>query len=605
MVDASAAESAAPSFFRNLRAILAIAGPRRRLQLYATLVLMVLGALAELVTIGAVLPLLALAADETYASGIPIVQAALKALGAGPGTNLMIAAAAFLVVAAILSTVLRLMLTWVSEKLVYGLQHDIVMRIFERAVRQPYDWYVKQHSSVIVSGLEKVHFVVVGILTPSVMAVTSGGIALCIIAFLVFIDPVAALVAATSIGLLYVAISMISNRTLKRVSEGLAAVRTRRVKTVQESLGGIRDIILDHSQTVFERKLEADESELRRLLVLSSFNSALPRLVVEGMSIILVAIMAVWFSFQPGGVKAAIPVLGALALGAQRLLPLLQKVYLGYAGYAVHTHSLHDVVKLMNAPVATASALPEGQSIRPFGDRIELRDVAFGYSPDMLALSKVNLVIRKGERIGLIGKTGSGKSTLVDLLMGLLPPTKGAILLGGERLDESNLNNWQAQVSHVPQFIFLSDESIAANIAFGCSEAEIDMDRVREAAGRADIRDFVEQLPAGFATRVGERGIRLSGGQRQRIGIARALYKRATVLILDEATSALDEQTEAAIMESVAKLDRDLTVILIAHRLSTVATCDRIYRLEEGRIVESGSFEDVVVQGARTGRSSG
>jgi ATP-binding cassette subfamily B protein len=602
MVDASATASKAPSFFRNLGAILAIAGPRRRLQLYATLVLMVLGAFAELVTIGAVLPLLALAADEAYAAGIPVVQAALKAIGAGPDSNLMVVAGALLMVAAVSSTVLRLMLAWVSEKFVFGLQHDIVMRIFGRAMRQPYDWYVKQHSSAIVSGLEKVHFVAVGILTPTVTAVTSGGIALCIFAFLIFIDPVAAIVAAASVGLLYIVISIISNRTLKRVSQGLSAVRTRRVKTVQESLGGIRDIILDHSQAVFERKLEVDENELRRLMVLSSFLSALPRLVVEGMAIILVAVMAVWFSFQPGGVKAAIPVLGALALGAQRLLPLLQKVYLGYAGYAVHTHSLDDVVALMSTPVGTATALPEGQDVKPFGDRIELRNVAFGYSPETLALTDVNLTIRKGERIGLIGKTGSGKSTLVDLLMGLLPPTKGDILLGGERLDQSNLNNWQAQVAHVPQSIFLSDESIAANIAFGCSESEIDMDRVREAAEQADVRSFVEQLPAGFSTKVGERGVRLSGGQRQRIGIARALYKRATVLILDEATSALDEQTEAAIMESVARLDRELTVILIAHRLSTVATCDRIYRLEEGRIVQSGSFEDVVVQGVRTGR---
>lgn len=602
MTDTSGSDRPAPSFFRNLRAVWAVAGPRRRLQLYATLVLMVLGALAELLTIGAVLPLLAIAADPGYAAGVPAVKKVLEAIGARPGANLIMGAATLLIAAAFASTILRLLLTWVTQKFAFGLHHDIVMRLFGRTIRQPYELYVKQNSSEVIAALDKVYFVIAGILAPGVQAVTSAGIALCIGVFLFVIDPVAALVAGASFGLLYLGLSIAANRTLRRVSAGLADVRVQRVKAVQESLGGIRDIILDQSQAVFERKLGSEDNRMRRLLILSQFIGLSPRLIVEGAGITLVAVMAVWFSLQPGGVLGAIPVLGALALGAQRLLPLLQSVYLGWSGYAVHAHNLNDVVTFLNRPVSTARALPEGQTIKPFGDRIELRDVAFGYSPDALALRNVNLVIRRGERIGLIGKTGSGKSTLVDLLMGLLRPTRGEVLLGGDRLDEANLSNWQAQVAHVPQSIFLSDESIAGNIAFGSSEEEIDMARVRQAAERADISSFVEQLPAGFATKVGERGIRLSGGQRQRIGMARALYKRATVLILDEATSALDEQTEAAIMESVAKLDRDLTVVLIAHRLSTVAMCDRIYRLEEGSIVQSGSFEDVVVRGAAAGR---
>ncbi len=598
MTDASGPATPAPSTVRNLRALWAVAGPTRRLQLYVTLVLMVLGAVAELLTIGAVLPLLALAAEPGYAENIPALKAVLDAVAGLLGVNLIVAAAALLVGNALGATVLRLMLGWVTQKFVFGLHHDINMRVFQRSVRQPYEYHVRQNSSEVLAALEKIYMIVAGVLGPGVQAITSAGIAFCIAAFLFVIDPLAAVVGGGSIGLLYIAISMLSHRTLSRVSKGLSQVRPRRIKTVQESLGGMRDIILDHSQPVFERKRNAEEDRMRRLLILHHFIALAPRLVVEGAAILLIALMAVWFSLQPGGMLAAIPVLGALALGAQRLLPLIQTVYLGWSGCAVHAHNINDIVLLMNRPERSAPALPDGQAVEPFGDAIELRGLAFCYAPDAPALKRVDLVIRKGERVGLIGKTGSGKSTLVDLLMGLLPPTEGEILLGGRRLGDDNMANWQAQLAHVPQAIFLSDDSIAANIAFGCGADEIDMDRVREAAERAEVREFVDQLPEGFATEVGERGVRLSGGQLQRIGIARALYKRATVLILDEATSALDEDTEAAIMDAVRRLDRDLTIILIAHRLSTVATCDTVYRLEGGEIVQSGSFEEVVLRRA-------
>ncbi len=589
-----ATPSAAPSVLRNARAIFAVMGRRRRLQLYVTLGLMLLGAVAELMTIGAVLPLLALAADPAYGSDLPIVQAVLKALGVRPGTNLIVPAAILLIAAALSSATIRLTLTWVSQKLIYGIQHDIVTTIFGRLLRQPYDYYVRQNSSVALSALEKTHLVIVGVVSPAIAGVTSGGIALFIIVFLFAIDPVTAGIAAASVGILYLLITLASKRAFALASKKLAAIRTTRVKTMQESLGGIRDIMLDQSQALFERRLAAQERELQRLLVIANFSLLSPRLVVEAAGIILIAVIAVYYSWQPGGVLAVLPLLGALAVGAQRLLPLIQTAYLGWAGYAVHAHVLDDILALMNAPVSTAEARAKAEAIVPFGTRIAVENVSFAYAPGEFALKDINLVIRKGERVGFIGKTGSGKSTLVDVLMGLLRPTEGHIALSGEVIDDSNLANWQAQIAHVPQDIFLTDDTIAANIAFGYGDEERDMDRVREAAEKADVLDFIERLPEGFATKVGERGIRLSAGQKQRIGIARALYKQATVLILDEATSALDDQTEAAVMESVASLDRELTVIMIAHRLSTVAVCDTVYRLDGGRIRQSGSYQEVV-----------
>ncbi len=599
------AERSSPTLRTTAVTLFGVMAGRRRLQLALTIVLMFIGAFAELVTIGAVLPLLALATDPRSLGNIAPVRAAFQFVGADLTGNLIVPVAVLLAVAAIISAVVRLVLTWMIQKLVYGVEYDITMGAFGRLIRQPYENHVKQNSSDALSAIEKIYLVAIGIVSPLVTAVTSAGMAMFIIIFLFAIDPLTAAIASTTIGLLYVGISLVSRKLLMMISKRGAAARTQRMKLLQESLGGIRDIILDHSQPVFEHKLAGFADEMRRLQILSNFVANSPRFVVEGAGIILVAMLSIYFSQQPGGVLEALPVLGALALGAQRLLPLIQAVYLGWASYSVHAHVLQDVLNLLRTPVRPAHLLPKGEDIRPFGTAIELRAVSFTYASEELALKDINLTIRKGERVGLIGRTGSGKRTLVDLLMGLLRPTRGQMLLSGEPMDDRNIGNWRAQIAHVPQSIFLSDDTIAANIAFGYHANEVDLERVREAARGADVLSFLEQLPDGLMTKVGERGIRLSGGQRQRIGIARALYKQATVLILDEATSALDDATEAAVMKSLEGLDRQLTVIVIAHRLSTVAICDTIYRLEAGRIVQSGSYQEVVLGEASLDKETG
>jgi ABC-type multidrug transport system fused ATPase/permease subunit len=255
---------------------------------------------------------------------------------------------------------------------------------------------------------------------------------------------------------------------------------------------------------------------------------------------------------------------------------------------------LADVVVLMQAPIVTSLPRDRAKAPVPFHRDIAFDRVGFRYQARASALTSVSLTIAKGERVGLIGETGSGKSTLLDVLMGLLDPTSGAVLIDGEPLVDRNRANWQAQIAHVPQMIYLADSSIASNIAFGEPEEAIDMARVRHAASRAHIDDFIAGLPHGYGTSVGERGVRLSGGQRQRIGIARALYKRASVLIFDEATSALDGKIESSIMRSIFELERGLTLVMIAHRTTTLVGCDRIVRLADGELVEQGTYEEVL-----------
>jgi ATP-binding cassette, subfamily B, bacterial PglK len=407
------------------------------------------------------------------------------------------------------------------------------------------------------------------------------------------IDPFTATVAATVMGVLYVGASLATARKLLVISDVIATSLDARIKAVQEGLGGIRDILLEQSQPIFEETFRRIDRAYRTAQTHSLFIQSSPRFIVEAAGIVLIALLTVYMSFQPGGVTAAIPVLGALAVGAQRLLPLLQSAYSGWSLFAGNAQLLVDVAALLRTPMVSTAPI-DASTAAPLEQDIVFDEVSFQYDTREYALRGVTLGIPQGGRIGFIGATGSGKSTLMDLLMGLLTPTAGEIRIDGKRLDDANRASWQAQIAHVPQAIYLSDSSIASNIAFGEEPGEIDIDRVRAAARQAEIDEFIVGLPQGYETRVGERGVRLSGGQRQRIGIARALYKRARVLVLDEATSALDDNTEAAIIRSISALGRNLTVIMIAHRLSTLVDCDQIVRLEGGRVAETGTYKVLI-----------
>ena len=368
---------------------------------------------------------------------------------------------------------------------------------------------------------------------------------------------------------------------------------------MQEGLGAIRDVLLDGSQTFYAGTYRQADQPLQRGAADASFLSTYPRLVLEPVSMALIAVMAFWLVRQQG-VDKALPLLGALALGAQRLLPVVQKVYEGWAQTRNAKGSLANVLRLMAQPLPADVAQARAEPIAlQHGLRFEA--VHFAYGPELpQVLCGIDLEIRRGERIGIIGSTGSGKSTTLDLLIGLLQPTAGRILLDGQDLHAAEhperLMAWRSTIAHVPQSIYLADSSIAENIAFGLPRDQIDMERVRQAAEQAQIAGFIESSPDGYDSFVGERGIRLSGGQRQRIGIARALYKQAQVLVFDEATSALDNDTESAVMQAIEGLTSDLTVIIIAHRLSTIACCDCVIELGHGlvqRIVQPATLDQV------------
>lgn len=568
----------------------------RRRQFVFVFSLTLVGALAELVSIGAVLPFLQLIAAPATIMRVPGVVAAMQWMQITRYEDLLFPAAMLLISTAILSALVRIVLTWASTRFVYGLTHDLSVKVFEHVIRQPYDLYIQRNSSEILSGLDKVNVISTYFLSPVITALSSAVIALGIIVVLITINPFVAIVAAFSIGGLYIVLGLFTRSLLVGLGRDQSAVNTRRIKIAQEAIGGIRDMILDRSHALFAWQYRVADAQMRRTSASISTIGVAPRYAIESMGIVLIAGLALYYSRQPGGVQMALPVLGALALGAQRLLPLAQAINVAYVQYAGSIGTVEDVLSLLDAPKLSEPARSTDDAFIPFTKYISFNNLSFAYGDGQPALIDIDMRIPRGARIGIVGRTGSGKTTLLDVLAGLLQPTGGSVQIDGVVLDGETVENWQAQVAHVPQAIFLLDDTVAANIAFGLPEAKIDMSRVRDAARRASASDFIGEMPEGFATRVGERGVRLSGGQRQRLGIARALYKRATVLILDEATSALDNATEKSVMGEIEQLDRSQTIVMIAHRLSTVAACDFVVQIEGGRIVAQGSYDEVMAQ---------
>ena len=309
---------------------------------------------------------------------------------------------------------------------------------------------------------------------------------------------------------------------------------------------------------------------------------------------ILIAIMAYTLADRAEGISSAIPILGAFALGAQRLLPVLQQAYGGWQTIRGGQAQFKDAIELLEQPLPSYLLDEDIKSV-DFEHHIKLKNIKFKYlNNNKYVIDDISLTIDKGSRVGFIGSTGCGKSTLLDIIMGLIEPTEGKFLIDNNEVDFQNNRGWQKHIAHVPQAIFLSDSSIAENIAFGIPKNEIDYHRLELSAKQAQLTDLIESWEDKYDSYVGERGVRISGGQRQRIGIARALYQNADVIIFDEATSALDNETEKAIIESITELSKNLTIIMVAHRLTTLEGCSTIYQLKDGKIQRSGSFDEIV-----------
>lgn len=568
---------------------------RRRIQLGLLFLLMLLASLAEVVSIGAVLPFLgALTAPERvfeHTLARPVVQA----LGLTEPAQLLLPLTIAFIIAAIFSGATRLILLWAQTRLSHAIGSDFSINVYRRTLYQPYSVHVARNSSeVIAAARGKVNGVIYSAILPITTMVSSLLMLITILAGLIIVEPVVALSAVMGFGAIYTLVILVTRKRLALDGGRINRESTQVIKALQEGLGGIRDVLIDGTQATYCNIYRDADLSLRRAEASIQIIASSPRYGIEALGMVLIAALAFALAGRSGGVAGAIPVLGALALGAQRLLPLLQHAYTSWTSLRGGQASLSDAVDLLDQPLPAYADAPLSAPI-PFQHSIALNNLGFRYAPGApWVLKGLDLTIRKGSRIGLIGTTGSGKSTLLDIVMGLLHPTEGSMSIDDVSVTTQNNRAWQGHIAHVPQAIFLADTTLAENIAFGVPPSQIDLDRVRQAAQKAQIAQTIELWERKYNTTVGERGIRLSGGQRQRIGIARALYKRADVIVFDEATSALDNDTERAVMQSIENLGDELTILIVAHRLTTLKNCTQIVELKDGIVHRIGSYRDIV-----------
>ena len=566
----------------------------------------ILGALSAVFMVSSILPFLAALANPSVIHDTAALAWVYNWFGFTSDYHFLIGLglASFAVILA--ANGIQIFKTWVIARYTLMRTHALSYRLMLAYLRQPYEFFLNRHSGEMVTRiLAEAGTVVQQYLRPLADAIAAGLTVLALLAFLIWIEPVIAIVALTLLGGAYGLIFAFSRRILNRLGKERVVVNSARFRVANEALGGIKDIKLLGREGAYAGRYENPSRRMARLGLITQVISQLPQYALQTVAfggIILLCIVLL----DPQGLAdgsalgSILPTLGVFALAGQRLMPELGKLYRALAtlqtGAAAVDVVHDDLVKNTSGGVLPAVA-PRGLGLK---DALALEAVSYRYpNAEGPGVCNVSLSIKAGEKIGIVGSTGAGKTTLADLILGLLSPEQGQLRADGVVVTEENLRAWQQSVGYVPQDIFLIDASVSENIALGLARSEIDQDRVEIAARIAQLDTFIrEDLPKGYDTHVGERGVRLSGGQRQRIGIARALYHDADLIVFDEATSALDNLTEAEVMSAIEALPGDKTVLMIAHRLSTVKRCDRIIVLDRGQMVGCDSWDALMAENA-------
>lgn len=556
--------------------------PRRRLQFFILILLTLLASLCEMVSISSLYSFISsLMADKDSSSFQSLLIKNISWVRGYSSTNLLLIAFVF---SSFISGGLRVFLIWFGFKVSNTSGAELGSNLYESALCQKYEIHIRRNSSEIVSGLTQKISAVTSTIN-SVMAIITGSLILVGILFaLMIIDPYITLSMFTFFGGLYVGISILTRKRLARNSYISSAEQTNIVKCIQEGLGSIRHVILDDLHSFYANRYRRSAFELQRAAFQNSFISQAPRFIMETAAILVIGLIFLLGNNFNFGENSLLPMIATFALGAQRLLPLLQQIYGNLTVIIGNKGLLSDIADLVEGSHNLSKAVSGPLKKFHFNRDIIFNNVDFSYGPKKI-LKNVNMYINKGEKVGIVGKTGGGKTSLIDILMGLLDPLRGDIKVDGIKLSDRSKKQWRKSISHVPQSIFLVDATVAENIALGYSLDQINLDLIRNVSDIALVSEFIDN-DAGYLQRVGEGGKFLSGGQLQRIGIARALYKQADFIIMDEATSALDYETEARLMKNLNEL-HSVTILMIAHRKNSLKYCDRVYKIERGLAKET------------------
>jgi ATP-binding cassette, subfamily B, bacterial PglK len=583
----------------SLKDLLQVLSHADRRRMWGVFLLNVLVAIVEALGIASIMPFMAVASNPSAIETTSYLRLLFELGGFQSSASFLTVLGFATLVVLVGSVALRALSLWAITHFTHQQVRAISTRLAAGYLRQPYSWFLKRNSADLgATVLSEVSNYVHGCLNPALIGMAHALIAIALVGVLIAVNPVLAVAVTVIIGGSYAVIYHLAKRRLAIIGEQRRVANLERHRVLLETFGGIKDVKIagleDRFLSEFERPSAAMASQAQSGAILTE----LPSLAMQGLVYGGTVLAVLWLIVSGGEINSALPVAAVYGFAAYRLMPSLQGLYRGMGMIRLNM----SVASTLRAELESIEALPKPETLATrahqlgLKTRLELRGVTFAYegSPRP-ALRNVSVSIPARSSLGIVGSTGSGKTTLVDVLLGLLTPQSGQVVVDGNALDPTLIRSWQNSIGYVPQSIFLADATIAENIAFGVPKAAIDQQRLEYAAMAANLHHFVmSDLPEGYETNVGEKGVRLSGGQRQRIGIARALYRDPDILIFDEATSALDTVTERAVMEAISALGGQKTLVLIAHRLSTIRSCDNILLLSQGEVSAQGSYEELV-----------
>lgn len=582
----------------TLSKLLSLFSHQERKKILWLLSAILLMALVEMAGVASIMPFMALVADPGLIHRHAALSGTYTMLGFASDVAFLYFVGAVVLGILVFNNLFSAFAQWLSLRVTSLCGHTLSERLFAKYLSQPYTFYLKRNSADLANILfAEVNRLIVGVLLPSIEIVAKGAVILAILVLLLLVDPAMALGVTVVMGGVYSLIFVAIRHHLTRIGLETVAAGSERVRIANEAFGGIKELKIVGNEINFVRRYATPSRVLAERQAASQALARLPKYLLEIFAFGGVLLITLLLLGKQQALSQVLPIIAVYAFAGYRLLPAIQQVYSNIAIIRFNLPALEAVFRdagpysaqLANASDGTESVLAPKKDI-------SFDDVTYQY-PGAAASSVagLSLAIAANSTVAFVGPTGSGKTTTVDILLGLFEPQTGVLQVDGVAINGKNLRAWQRNLGYVPQQIYLSDDTIARNIAFGVEGDEIDMHAVENAARTARIHEFImSELPLGYQTIVGERGIRLSGGQRQRIGIARALYRDPAVLVLDEATSALDGITESAIMDTLSQLAHKKTIVMIAHRIATVRACDRIFILEKGVLTAQGDYAELM-----------
>lgn len=584
----------------TLNKLFELLSDRERKHLFLILIAVIVMAIIEMAGIASIMPFMAVVANPDVVANNRWLIRIFDFFQFTTIENFLFFLGLVVLGILIFSNLVKALTTWVILRFDNRLNYHLSRRLLGQYLSRPYAFFLDHNTADMGKNiLTEVRTVVAGVLSPCMQVISNVLICLLIFALLVVVDPYVALTIAGIVGGTYIALYLFVRRRLGRIGKEQVEANLMKYKVAGEALSGIKDLKILGCERSFLQHFSTHAKRHSRNNVMAGVISLLPKYILEIFSFGGLLIIVLHYLGSARGPEHMIPLLALYAFAGYRLMPAVQSIFIGVATVKFSLAALEILHReLVETTVGDPDlVLPDPEVIAPlsFTNKLELRNLTFSYTENKESILKnINLSIKINSTIGLVGGTGSGKTTLVDIILGLLHPLSGEMLVDEQVIDHTNIYNWQRNIGYVPQSIFLCDDTVAHNIAFGVPADKIDMEAVKQAARVANLDHFITtEMPQGYETEIGERGIRLSGGQRQRLGIARALYRNPSVLVLDEATNALDGITETAVMDAIQNLAGKKTIILVAHRLTTLKKCDVIYHLERGSIVDQGTYAEL------------